>query len=69
MAARTFFTPNVVTGGDMPSTQSAGVIKEGAELDFGITQNIGIRGSSMAVFVQKMTKYTIPIFGAEVDLM
>ena len=43
------------------------VIQKGLELDFLVTENIRIRGSSGTVFLKEILKNPIPVFCGKVD--
>jgi hypothetical protein len=58
-----------MAGGDPSGAQSPHIVQTDAELDFPITQNIGIRRAPGRIFAQEMCKYALAIFGRKADPM
>ena len=44
-----------------------GIIQERLELDFAVAHDVGIRGTSDSVFIQKMLEYIIPVLAREIN--
>ena len=58
---------HVVAGGDAARAQHLCMIEEGFELDFTVTHDIRIGGTSGAILVQKIFEHVIPVFAGEID--
>src|ERR1035438_8846752 len=60
---------SIMAGGDPSGAQSPHIVQTDAELDFPITQNIGIRRAPGRVFSQEICQYALAIFGRKADPM
>ena len=61
------FDAGVVTRGDQLGAQPQRIIQKGLELDFLVTEYVGIGRPSRRVFGQKDLKHMVPVFGREID--
>ena len=59
--------PAVMTGGDIIRPQSLGILQKWPEFNLPVTQNVGIRRTSLGIFVQKISKYALLILGGKVN--
>ena len=57
----------IVARRDPVGSHRHGVVEEGAELDFGVAEDVGIGGASRAVFAKEVREYPLLILFGEID--